>query len=95
MPPISSPTRAFARTGAANAAKKLTITYEPLSAVGVISPWNGPLSVPPSRHPRRVDGGLRRDVQAARVTPLVWRMAVDGWKQVGAPDVLRRGVRVR
>ena len=75
--------------GAANAAKKLTITYEPYPLVGVITPWNGPLSVPLERHPRGVDGGLRRAVQQpSEVTPLVWRMAVDGWKEIGAPDVL-------
>src|SRR6202000_3576828 len=32
--------------GAVNAAKKLTIAYEPYSLVGVITPWNTPLSMP-------------------------------------------------
>jgi acyl-CoA reductase-like NAD-dependent aldehyde dehydrogenase len=74
--------------GAANAAKKLTITYEPYPLVGVITPWNGPLSVPLSDIPAALMAGCAVLSKPSEVTPLVWRMAVDGWKQIGAPDVL-------
>ena len=74
--------------GAANAAKKLTIAYEPYPLVGVITPWNGPLSVPLSDIPAALMAGCAVLSKPSEFTPLVWRMAVDGWKQVGAPDVL-------
>ena len=74
--------------GAANAAKKLTITYEPYPLVGVITPWNGPLSVPLADIPAALMAGCAVLSKPSEVTPLVWRMAVDGWKEIGAPDVL-------
>jgi acyl-CoA reductase-like NAD-dependent aldehyde dehydrogenase len=74
--------------GAANAAKKLTINYEPYPLVGVITPWNGPLSVPLSDIPAALMAGCAVLSKPSEVTPLVWRMAVDGWKEIGAPDVL-------
>jgi acyl-CoA reductase-like NAD-dependent aldehyde dehydrogenase len=74
--------------GAANAAKRLTITYEPYPLVGMITPWNGPLSIPLFDIPAALMAGCAVLSKPSEVTPLVWRMAVDGWKQIGAPDVL-------
>ncbi len=74
--------------GAANAAKKLTIVYEPYPLVGMITPWNGPLSVPLLDIPAALMAGCAVLSKPSEFTPLVWQMAVDGWKQIGAPDVL-------
>ncbi|HME14227.1 MAG TPA: aldehyde dehydrogenase family protein [Mycobacterium sp.] len=74
--------------GAANAAKKLTISYEPYPLVGVITPWNGPLSVPLSDIPAALMAGCAVLSKPSEITPLVWQIAVDGWKEIGAPDVL-------
>jgi acyl-CoA reductase-like NAD-dependent aldehyde dehydrogenase len=74
--------------GAVNAAKKLTISYEPYSLVGVITPWNTPLSMPMLDIPAALMAGCAVLSKPSEVTPLVWQMAVDGWKQIGAPDVL-------
>ena len=74
--------------GAVNAAKKLTIAYEPYSLVGVITPWNTPLSMPMFDIPPALMAGCAVLSKPSEVTPLVWQMAVDGWKQIGAPDVL-------
>jgi acyl-CoA reductase-like NAD-dependent aldehyde dehydrogenase len=74
--------------GAANAAKKLTITYEPYPLVGVITPWNGPLSVPLADIPAALMAGCAVLSKPSEVTPLAWQVAVEGWKQIGAPDVL-------
>jgi acyl-CoA reductase-like NAD-dependent aldehyde dehydrogenase len=74
--------------GVANAAKKLIIAYEPYPLVGVITPWNGPLSVPLSDIPAALMAGCAVLSKPSEATPLVWRMAVDGWKEIGAPDVL-------
>jgi acyl-CoA reductase-like NAD-dependent aldehyde dehydrogenase len=74
--------------GAANAAKKLTIVYEPYPLVGVITPWNGPLSVPLLDIPAALMAGCAVLSKPSEITPLAWRVAVEGWKQTGAPDVL-------
>jgi acyl-CoA reductase-like NAD-dependent aldehyde dehydrogenase len=74
--------------GAANAAKKLTIVYEPYPLVGMITPWNGPLSVPLLDVSAALMAGCAVLSKPSEFTPLVWRMAVEGWKQIGAPNVL-------
>ena len=74
--------------GAANAAKKLTIVYEPYQLVGVITPWNGPLSIPLLDIPAALIAGCAVLSKPSEITPLAWRVAVEGWKQIGAPDVL-------
>ena len=33
-------------TGVANAIKQLKVVYEPYPLVGIITPWNGPLTAP-------------------------------------------------
>jgi acyl-CoA reductase-like NAD-dependent aldehyde dehydrogenase len=74
--------------GVAYAAKKLTIAYQPYPLVGMITPWNGPLSVPLVDIAPALMAGCAVLSKPSEFTPLVWRMAVDGWKQIGAPDVL-------
>jgi acyl-CoA reductase-like NAD-dependent aldehyde dehydrogenase len=74
--------------GAANVAKKLTIVYEPYQLVGVITPWNGPLSIPLLDIPAALMAGCAVLSKPSEITPLAWRVAVEGWKQIGAPDVL-------
>jgi acyl-CoA reductase-like NAD-dependent aldehyde dehydrogenase len=74
--------------GAVNAAKKLTVVYEPYQLVGVITPWNGPLSVPLLDIPAALIAGCAVLSKPSEFTPLAWRVAVEGWKQIGAPDVL-------
>jgi acyl-CoA reductase-like NAD-dependent aldehyde dehydrogenase len=74
--------------GAANLGKKLTVVYEPYPLVGVITPWNGPLSVPLLDIPAALMAGCAVLAKPSEITPLAWRIAVDGWKKIGAPDVL-------
>ncbi|HZA08836.1 aldehyde dehydrogenase family protein [Mycobacterium sp.] len=74
--------------GVANAAKKLTIRYEPYPLVGVITPWNGPLSVPLLDIPPALMAGCAVLSKPSEFTPLVWQRAVSGWQEIGAPDVL-------
>ncbi|MGO9696745.1 MAG: aldehyde dehydrogenase family protein, partial [Mycobacterium sp.] len=56
--------------GAANAAKKLTIAYEPYQLVGVITPWNGPLSVPMLDIPAALMAGCAVLSKPSEFTPL-------------------------
>ncbi|MBV9091638.1 MAG: aldehyde dehydrogenase family protein [Mycobacteriaceae bacterium] len=74
--------------GLANAVKKLKVTYEPYPLVGVITPWNGPLSVPLLDIPAALMAGCAVLSKPSEFTPLVWQAAVGGWQEIGAPDVL-------
>lgn len=74
--------------GLANAGKRLRIAHEPYPLVGVITPWNGPLSVPLLDIPAALMAGCAVLSKPSEYTPLVWKTAVNGWKEVGAPDVL-------
>ena len=75
-------------SGAANAAKKLTIVYEPYQLVGVITPWNGPLAAPLLDIAAALMAGCAVLSKPSEFAPLAWQAAVDGWKEIGAPDVL-------
>lgn len=74
--------------GAANAAKKLTIAYEPYQLVGVITPWNGPLSVPMLDIAPALMAGCAVLSKPSEFTPLCWQLMIAGWREIGAPDVL-------
>jgi acyl-CoA reductase-like NAD-dependent aldehyde dehydrogenase len=74
--------------GAANVAKKLTVVYEPYPLVGVITPWNGPLSGPLLDGSAALMAGCAVLSKPSEFAPLAWQAAVDGWKEIGAPDVL-------
>jgi acyl-CoA reductase-like NAD-dependent aldehyde dehydrogenase len=74
--------------GAANAAKKLTVAYEPYQLVGVITPWNGPLSVPMLDIQAALMAGCAVLSKPSEFTPLCWQLMIAGWQEIGAPDVL-------
>ncbi len=74
--------------GPANVAKKLTVVYEPYPLVGVITPWNYPLGMPLLDIPPALMAGCAVLSKPSEFTPLAWRAAVAGWKEIGAPDVL-------
>jgi len=75
-------------SGAANVLKKLTVVYEPFPLVGVITPWNGPLAGPLLDIPPALMAGCAVLSKPSEFAPLAWQAAVDGWKEIGAPDVL-------
>jgi acyl-CoA reductase-like NAD-dependent aldehyde dehydrogenase len=74
--------------GAANAAKKLTVAYEPYQLVGVITPWNGPLLVPMVDIAPALMAGCAVLSKPSEFTPLCWQLMIAGWREIGAPDVL-------
>lgn len=74
--------------GPANLAKRLTIVYEPYQLVGVITPWNYPLAMPLLDIAPALMAGCAVMSKPSELTPLAWRAAVAGWKQIGGPDVL-------
>jgi len=75
-------------SGLANLAKKLVVSYHPYELVGVITPWNYPLAMPLLDIPAALMAGCAVVSKPSEVTPLAWQRAVQGWKDIGAPDVL-------
>lgn len=74
--------------GPFNIAKRLTIVYEAYQLVGVITPWNYPLAMPLLDIAPALMAGCAVVSKPSELTPLAWRRVVEGWKQIGAPDVL-------
>jgi acyl-CoA reductase-like NAD-dependent aldehyde dehydrogenase len=74
--------------GAMNAAKKLTIVYEPYPLVGVITPWNAPVATPLADISAALLAGCAVLSKPSEFAPLAWQAAADGWKEIGAPEVL-------
>ena len=54
----------------------------------VITPWNGPLSTPLLDIPPALMAGCAVLSKPSEFAPLGWKAAVDGWKEIGAPEVL-------
>ncbi|MGE2814335.1 aldehyde dehydrogenase family protein [Mycobacterium heidelbergense] len=75
-------------SGLANIAKKVVVSYHPHELVGVITPWNYPLAMPLLDIPAALMAGCAVLSKPSEVTPLAWQRAVQGWKDIGAPNVL-------
>lgn len=70
------------------ATKRMRVTYQPYQLVGSITPWNAQLAMQMLDIPAALMAGCAVLTKASEVTPLAWAAAVEGWKQIGAPDVL-------
>ncbi|ORW23605.1 aldehyde dehydrogenase family protein [Mycobacterium palustre] len=70
------------------ATKRMRVTYQPHQLVGSITPWNAQLAMQMLDIPAALMAGCAVLTKASEVTPLAWAAAVDGWKEIGAPDVL-------
>jgi betaine-aldehyde dehydrogenase len=71
------------------AARKLIVHYRPYPVVGVISPWNFPLTLPLGDAIPALQAGAAVVIKPSEFTPLGLAEVVDAWKQeIGAPDVL-------
>jgi betaine-aldehyde dehydrogenase len=70
------------------ASKKLVIQYRPQPVVGVISPWNFPLSMALGDSIPALQAGAAVVVKPSEFTPLSLIEVLDAWKRdIGAPDV--------
>jgi acyl-CoA reductase-like NAD-dependent aldehyde dehydrogenase len=67
--------------------KRLTITRRPYPVVGVITPWNVPLLVFLFDSAPALLAGAAVVVKPSELTPLATRRAIDGWREIGAPEV--------
>ncbi len=68
--------------------KRMRATYQPYQLVGSITPWNAQLAMQMLDIPAALMAGCAVLTKASEVTPMAWAAAVEGWKEIGAPDVL-------
>jgi acyl-CoA reductase-like NAD-dependent aldehyde dehydrogenase len=73
--------------GLLTAAKKLTVTRRPYPVVGVICPWNFPLLIALVDALPALAAGAAVAVKPSELTPLATQRAIEGWREIGAPDV--------
>jgi acyl-CoA reductase-like NAD-dependent aldehyde dehydrogenase len=70
-----------------SASSNLTVTYSPHQLVGVITPWNFPIAGPFMDVTPALAAGAAVLVKPSEVTPLSLVRALEGWREIGAPDV--------
>jgi acyl-CoA reductase-like NAD-dependent aldehyde dehydrogenase len=70
------------------ASKKLTVQYRPHPVVGIISPWNFPLTLALGDAIPALQAGAAVVVKPSEFTPLGLIEVVEAWKEeIGGPDV--------
>ncbi|GAA5144412.1 aldehyde dehydrogenase family protein [Pseudonocardia eucalypti] len=74
--------------GLLNKTKRLKVHARPYPLVGVITPWNFPLTMPLLDIPFALAAGAAVLSKPSEVTPLAWSEAARGWQEIGAPHVL-------
>jgi succinate-semialdehyde dehydrogenase/glutarate-semialdehyde dehydrogenase len=75
--------------------KRGWLLYEPLGAIGVISPWNFPLAIPLTQAAFAVAAGNAVVVKPSELTPLTGGWVERLFREAGAPDGLVRVVQGR
>ncbi|MDI9953302.1 aldehyde dehydrogenase family protein [Rhodococcus sp. IEGM 1305] len=69
--------------------QRLIVEHAPYPLVGVISPWNWPLTMPMLDIPAALMAGSAVLSKPSELTPLTWNEVVRAWREeIGAPDVL-------
>ncbi|MBD8505103.1 aldehyde dehydrogenase family protein [Hoyosella sp. G463] len=81
-PEKPSPASALTRT------RRLETVYKPYQLVGVISPWNFPIALSMFDAIPALLAGAAVVVKPSTVTPLAVHRMIEGWAEIGAPDVL-------
>ncbi len=74
--------------GAMTMPKKLTKVYQPYPLVGVITPWNFPVTLFLMDAVPALAAGCAVIEKPSEETPLSAQLIVEGWKSIGAPPVL-------
>lgn len=73
--------------GLLTADTKLSVRYRPYPVIGVICPWNFPLLLALVDAVPALIAGAAVVVKPSESTPLATRRALEGWREIGAPDV--------
>ena len=66
--------------------KKSYLHYEPMGVVGIIAPWNYPLTIPLGEALMAIMAGNCVIVKPSEITPLIAKKAEEIFKKVGLPD---------
>jgi acyl-CoA reductase-like NAD-dependent aldehyde dehydrogenase len=73
--------------GLLTAAKRLTVRYRPYPLIGVICPWNFPLLIALVDSAPALLAGAGVLIKPSEFTPLATLRALEGWREIGAPEV--------
>lgn len=82
-----APERVGAR-GLLSLPKRLTRTYRPYPVVGLIIPWNFPITLFLMDAAPALAAGCAVLTKSSEMTPLTCARVVEGWQEIGAPPVL-------
>lgn len=72
-----------------NVVRRQSVSYHPYPVVGIICPWNFPLLIALADALPALSAGAAVVLKPSELTPLTARRAVQGWQEIGAPDVFR------
>ena len=68
--------------------KRLTRTYRPYPVVGLIIPWNFPITLFLMDAAPALAAGCAVITKSSEMTPLTCARVIEGWHEIGAPPVL-------
>lgn len=68
--------------------KRLSKTYQPYPLVGLITPWNFPITLFLMDAAPALAAGCAVLAKSSEETPLTCARVIDGWREIGAPPVL-------
>ena len=68
--------------------KRLSKTYQPYPLVGLITPWNFPITLFLMDAAPALAAGCAVLAKSSEETPLTCARVIDGWHEIGAPPVL-------
>lgn len=68
--------------------KRLTRTYRPYPVVGLITPWNFPITLFLMDAAPALAAGCAVLTMSSEMTPLTCARVIEGWHEIGAPPVL-------
>lgn len=75
--------------GLINLPKRLTRSYRPYPLVGLIIPWNFPITLFLMDAAPALAAGCAVLTKSSEMTPLTCARVIEGWHEIGAPPVLR------
>lgn len=75
--------------GLLSLSKRLTRSYRPYPLVGLIIPWNFPITLFLMDAAPALAAGCAVLTKSSEMTPLTCARVIEGWHEIGAPPVLR------
>lgn len=76
-------------TGLLSLPKRLSRTYRPYPLVGLIVPWNFPITLFLMDAAPALAAGCAVLAKSSEMTPLTCARVIEGWQEIGAPAVLQ------